>query len=166
LLRFDLSSIPAGSTVETCTLTLNVSIVHDNSPRTATLHRVQASWSEGTADGGTMGGGGGSLAGTGDVTWLHRDYPATTWTTAGADFVSTASGSVMLDTTGPHSLSTAAMTQDVQAWLNAPGSHHGWILVGDEAAGPGTAKRLDSRTNPAAAGRPRLAVTFTPPSMP
>jgi hypothetical protein len=57
--------------------------------------------------------------------------------------------------------STPALIADVQAWLDAPASNHGWILLGGEDA-PATAKRFDSREAADPSAQPRLVVEFQP----
>jgi hypothetical protein len=53
------------------------------------------------------------------------------------------------------------LTADVQSWFNTPASNFGWVIVGAEASGGGTAKRFDTREN---ANPPVLTISYTPPS--
>jgi spore coat protein A len=162
LLAFDLSSIPVGSTVTGA----SVSLYHNRSrggSRVVRLHRMTTNWGEGTVAGGS-GGGGGWPAGEGDATWYCPFYPTTLWTTPGGDYAATASASTTVGATGvTYTWTSAALAADVQGWLNNPAGNYGWIVIGDESAGQ-TAQRFTSRNSTAVSQRPRLTVTYTPPS--
>ena len=85
LLRFDLTGqVPAGATIVGATLHLNVNKTvapaYD-----IDVHRVLASWGEGTSNAPGQEGAGGTAAAN-DATWLHRFYPATFWAGQGGDF--------------------------------------------------------------------------------
>lgn len=85
------------------------------------------------------------------------------WQTAGGDFSGTTSATTQVAGIGYYTWgSTSQMVADVQAWLDNPSMNFGWIFVGNENQ-PQTAKRFDSRETTAAANRPLLTVTFTPP---
>jgi hypothetical protein len=58
------------------------------------LHRVTSGWTEGTdnAEGDREGSG---TAASSGATWLFRDFPDTTWSTAGGDFAAEASSTSM-----------------------------------------------------------------------
>ena len=92
VLAFDLTSIPAGSTVTAARLSLLVTrnpfqslTMHDFS-----IHRLTSDWGEGTSSV-TGAGGLGTLSTTGDATWAHTSFNTESWTTAGGDFVPTSS---------------------------------------------------------------------------
>lgn len=158
LLQFDLSSIPAGSMVNSATLELNLTkSAGPGGGITVGAYRVTASWGEGTSSTGT-GGGAGSTAD--DATWLHRFYDTTPWTTNGGDFFGTASTMTVVDNpTGIKTFpSSAAFISDVQGWVNNPAGNFGLILVGDEAVNGG-AQMLDSREGSV---KPVLRVDYTP----
>lgn len=165
LVRFDISSIPSGATVTgaTLTLTLTNSI---NTGDTQTVHRVLATWGEGTSDTGPDNldpGGSGTFSTPGDATWAHRFFSATPWATLGGDFAATPSASATINgPLIPVSWSSATLASDVQGWVNTPSSNAGWLIKGVEGAG-GNAKRYASRENPDSNLRPKLVVTFTPP---
>lgn len=172
LIRFDLSAIPPGSTVESCRLDMVCSIVRtgDTVARTASLHRLTVSWGEGTSGccgsgtGTGSGEGGGSLATAGDATWRHRMWDTVLWAAPGGDFVATPSAGVDIAAAGPVTWASApGLVADAQQWVDDPSANHGWILVGDETEPLGSGRRFDSRTNPTAANRPMLTVTYAPP---
>lgn len=163
LVAFDIAgNIPARSTITSVTLTLHMSKSQPGS-HTVALHRVTADWGEGTsiAAGDE---GAGAPATTGDATWVHRFFNTTTWTNVGGNFSATASASQTVADTGTYTWgSTAAMVSDVQQWLDTASTNFGWLLKGNESA-PGTAKRFDTRENTVPSIRPRLTITYTPPT--
>lgn len=160
LLKFDLSAIPAGSTVTSATLRLYMAQTTAG-PTNVTAHNLLASWGEGTSlPGGN--GGEGTDATTNDATWVHRFYNTTNWTTQGGQFVAGASATTSVGGDGFYNWTSAQMIADVQGWVNSPSSNFGWIMRGNEAASH-TSKRFSTRENPVASERPLLIVTYTPP---
>lgn len=163
VIAFDLvGSIPDGSIINSAILSLTVSRQKNTSLRATTVHRLLASWGEGTSDA-EVEEGSGAPAASGDATWRHRSYPATLWSTAGGDFVATASAATDVGGDGQYAWTSGTMAADVQGWLDAPSTNHGWILVGVESTNR-TAKRFNSRENPDTATRPQLSIDFTPPA--
>ncbi|MCK5942506.1 MAG: DNRLRE domain-containing protein [Planctomycetes bacterium] len=144
LVRFDLSGIPAGSRILSATLTTNSTASASASPLVTDWHRVLVDWSEGTTVAPGNGGGGGT-AQSGDVTWLHRDYPQVSWSNAGGDFAATPSFSMPIQ---PAGLSGSGFQQglvdDLQAWLDNPAGNFGWLIKSDESTSS-TATKIDSR---------------------
>jgi hypothetical protein len=99
----------------------------------------------------------------GDSTWIHRFHDTDAWASPGGDFAPAPSAVSVVEEAGPQSWgSTPALVIDVQGWLDAPESNHGWILVGGEDASS-TAKRFDSRESAYPAARPRLVVEYLRP---
>jgi hypothetical protein len=161
LLKFDVSSIPAGAQVREVRLTLYQSRSRES--HAVAVHRLTRAWSQGAANGGSAGAG--APAGTGDVTWLHALRPLQAWTSPGGDHASLASASIPVGfagqfyTWGP----TAALVADVQSWVDQPAGNHGWLLIGHEQ-GQQNAKRFESRDNSEASLWPRLKVVYDPPT--
>jgi hypothetical protein len=165
LLKFDLSAIPPGSQVRQVTLSLYESRARDE--HLVRVHRLLESWGEGGSNAGSSGTG--APAQPGDATWTHRFFPGTRWSTPGGRFGAQASASVLVGQPneryswsgqlpaqgGP----APAIVQDVQGWVDAPGTNHGWILIGAED-GLQNAKRFNSREN--AVEPPRLVVHYQP----
>jgi spore coat protein A len=163
LVAFDLSSIPAGSTVTSVSLRLYMSRTQAGA-KMVSLHRVLADWGEGASNASSNGGGGGAPAQPGDATWLHRFYNTVFWAAAGGDFAGSASASLSVSGNGSYTwLSTPALVSDVQGWVSTPGANFGWLVRGDES-GPTTAKRFESRESGQASRRPTLTVTYTLPA--
>ena len=160
VIAFDVAgSIPAGATINSVTLTLYMSKT-TALDETVSAHRLLADWGEGTSHATGEEGGGASPA-TGDATWEHTFFDTNFWTVAGGDFVATASASQTVGLAlGFYSWSSPNMVSDVQGWVDSPLTSFGWILIGRETDRR-SAKRFNSRTNPAASQRPVLTVDYT-----
>ncbi len=165
LVRFDLSSIPPGSVVNSVQLTLEVDLVPPGATGfDAALHRVLADWGEG-ASVAQGAGGAGAPAIAPDATWLHREFDTVPWSTPGGDFTVAPSSTTAIGSgTGPVNFMTApGLVDDVQAWVDDPGQNFGWILIGEEG-NPQNARRIGSRENGPLA--PQLVVDFEPLVLP
>jgi hypothetical protein len=159
VLAFNIAgSIPAGSTITSVSLSMNMSRTISET-RTVELHKLLADWGEGTSDA-TGFEGIGASATTNDATWRHRFYNTIFWTTEGGDFSGTASASQSVGDIGQYIWTSAQMVADVQSWLDNPASNFGWLVLGDESAST-TAKRFDTResTSP-----PVLTIEYTGPT--
>jgi hypothetical protein len=159
--RFDVAgAIPAGSTIVGARLDLVLTRAKGN-PVDVYLFAAAAAWGEGTSDSSDPGGGG-APATPGDATWTMRVYPATPWLSPGGDTAAGPSAKSPIDVTlgtwswGPN----AAMTSDVQGWLDHPATNFGWQVRADELQAPPSARRFGSRES---ATPPVLTVTYTPP---
>src|SRR5882672_831157 len=132
LVAFDISSaVPAGSTIDSVTLSFNVSSFHGF--QTITVHRLLQDWGEGASNSG-LPGGGGAPAQDGDATWFYHHYfsdgSSQAWNTPGGDFVSDESAHGNAAATTFVLGSTGGMVADVQQWLTSPSSNFGWIFIG------------------------------------
>ena len=162
VLAFDIAgNIPAGSTITSVSLSMNMSRSFDSTARTVELHKLLADWGEGTSDASGQEGMG-ALATTNDATWRHRFYNTIFWTTQGGDFSGTVSASQSVGAIGPYVWSSAQMVADVQSWLDNPSSNFGWLVKGDESTSS-TAKRFDSRQS---ASPPVLTIGYTAGGIP
>ncbi len=161
LIAFDVAStIPAGATVQSVSLTLNVSQTTAG-PEPVSLHAVSADWGEGSSAA-FANEGGGAPAEAGDATWTHTVVGGAAWATPGGDFDATPSATLTVGSMIPHTWdSTERMVADVQRWLDVPGGNFGWVLIGNESS-TRTAKRFDSRENFEESLRPVLTVTYLP----
>lgn len=161
VLMFDVAgAVPAGATVTGVELILQVTSSGTDGVSAVSLHRLLADWGEGSTDA-SGGEGGGGPSTPGSATWVHRFFDGQTWAAAGGDFAAAASASAGVGVSGAHSWSGAGMVADVQAWVDAPGSNYGWILVGDESTAS-SSKRFGSRENPMMELRPVLRVEYIP----
>ncbi len=163
LLQFDLTTIPAGSTVQSATLAVSVSRTISGTV-SMRLHALQESWGEGSVDAPGQEGTG-APAEPGDATWLERRSGSQLWTQPGGDFAPLESARTGLRDNGRYEFSGADLAADVQRWIDGASNNSGWIMIGNPAAGFGSAKRLNSRENPDPATRPILTVTFTAPAV-
>ncbi|MDX1909285.1 MAG: DNRLRE domain-containing protein [Bacteroidia bacterium] len=158
LLKFDLSGIPAGSTITSATLTMTKSL-GGLGPNPVSVHLLTQDWGEGTSVATTGGGGMGAGATNNDATWLHRFFPGQFWTNPGGDYVSTASATVSIGNFGPYNWTSTQIMADVQGWVDNPGTNFGWIVIGNEGSVQST-QRFNSREASIPANRPKLTVTY------
>jgi hypothetical protein len=157
LVRFDLSGLPAGAVITNAVLHLEGSKTQSGGV-VISVHRLTRAWGEGTTDAGGQEGKGAAAA-NGDATWSSAALASVGWTTPGGDFDAMPSAMVHVAGTGSHAWESAALADDLMAWLEGA-DNHGWILVADETAGRST-KRFESRE--AAANQPRVEVEYTAP---
>ncbi|HPO16014.1 MAG TPA: DNRLRE domain-containing protein [Candidatus Hydrogenedentes bacterium] len=161
---FDLSTIPPGSVVNSVTLKVYFSgvKVHPYAFRPVTLQRVLADWGEG-ASVDFNGAGLGAVAQPGDVTWNYRFFNTDSWNVLGGEYVSQVSGTIMVDVAGSYTwVSSGALINDVQYWVNHPAENFGWILRGGPETDMDLQMRLESRENTVEANRPLLTVDYSP----
>ena len=164
LIRFDLTVLPAGSTVTSAVLTLTVV----QSPgfggsavdSTMDLFRVLAAWNEGAKTGNN-----GALASPGEATWNARMAGSANWTVPGAaaDAAATSSAAALVGAPigATYSWSGTGLVSDVQFWLDNPAANHGWLLRSQLEATPRTVRGFASREN--TSGQPVLTVGYSPP---
>ena len=151
-------AIPEGSTITSVSLELTLSRTISGE-QSVGLHRLLEDWSEGPADPPGQEGGG-TRAVAGDVTWIHREFSDSLWTTPGASFAQSASATLQVANEGSYSYSsTPELVADVQGWLEDASSNFGWVLVVDSPPS-GSAKRFNSRENPTASSRPKLTINY------
>ena len=161
LVHFDVSSIPAGSTINSAQLSLRVTQTISGS-QDIDLHRVVADWGEAGSNAPGQEGGGTS-AQNGDATWVSSFHPSTAWAQPGGDFASTASATASVGSSGSTSVwSSAGMEADVQSWVSGAQPNFGWVVKHTDEIVYGTAKRFRSRENTTTSQRPTLVVDFTP----
>lgn len=164
LIKFDLSSIPAGSSITAVSLRMVMNKTAATAPAASiTLHRLNASWGEGASAAASFSDGQGVVAMAGDATWLCSFADgvggcSSSWA-AGGNYQASASATSSVNGNNPYTWSSAQAMADVQGWVNSAGSNYGWLLRSDEVIFQ-TAKRFSSRTNPVIADRPTLTVTY------
>ena len=156
LLRFDLAFIPTNATVLSASLRLFMEQGQADTNELA-LHRLAASWGEGTslAPGG---GGGGATPGANDATFTKRFSSGASWSAIGGDFVATASATTAVGVSELYFWDSAGTAEDVRHWLVTPGDNHGWLLKSTTGAAP--AKRFGARENGTVIARPQLTVRY------
>ncbi|MDT8386513.1 MAG: multicopper oxidase domain-containing protein [Thiogranum sp.] len=163
LLQFDVAgSVPAGSVIDSATLTLTITRTQAGGNSLMSLHALSRAWGEGTVNCDSVRQGGqGAPANDGDATWLSALHNQIAWTATGGDFgVASATASISSANNASAIWSSAGnpgMLGDLQNWLDNPAANFGWIMIGDESQ-TSTARRLNSREgNPA----PVLTIDFT-----
>jgi uncharacterized protein (TIGR03118 family) len=162
LLRFDLSSIPAGSTITSAVLQLTVVKVPASNPVNSTfdLFRLLAGWNEGTQSGSNSG----APAAPGEATWNARTRGTANWTTPGAksDAAATASASTAVGSShdATCSWSGSGLVADVQLWVNNPAQNFGWLLSSRAEGSLHSVRGFAARESGANIGT--LVVGYTP----
>lgn len=173
LIAFDVAGgIPAGSTINSVTLTVycsRVPALDNGNPRVHKLQRATSDWGEGTSDAG-INNGLGAPPTAGDATWNHTFFPGSFWSSAGGDFSATVSSSVPVPNTGSYTFaSTAQLVADVQGMLDNPASNFGWVVTGDEVNQP-VARAFDTGEAPTypnyGGTAPVLEITYSGPDVP
>jgi hypothetical protein len=141
LIKWDLSSIPVGATVDEVSLTVN--ITNTTAEPGYHLFEVKTPWleSEVTWNGPTT-----------DSTW--EDPGLTNPVDAGEVILGTLPGTAL----GPLTISLTPEGLDlVQRWVNDPGSNHGFLLANAEND---NSVRFDSREGDVQEDRPKLSIEF------
>ena len=156
LIAFDVSGVPAGSTVSAVTLSLYWRLSEDSGGAPTTwaveVHRMLRDWVENQA------------------TW-NSYSTGNTWGTAGASNTSTdCSATVSASVTGNGTLanawgewSGAGLVADVQAWVSGTASNYGWLIKAPaiESAAWNKDNLARSRAFATTSLRPKLVVTYT-----
>lgn len=161
LLAFeDLTGLGQNPSVTNAELTLFMSKTISGSLNVS-LHRALADWGEAGSD--ARGPEGTGIEGeNGDVTWTQAMIGGDLWSSPGGDYVAEASSTASVDVEGQFYTfpSTPELIADIELWAANPDQNYGWVLLGDESAGTGTAKRFNSREHDNTSRRPMLAMTY------
>jgi hypothetical protein len=144
MMRFDLSSIPAGATILSANLTVWTTTAGGLTMGSTDVYRLLEDWNEAKAD------------------WTNRD-PGHNWTTAGAQSPGSRDASPIANFT-PAANDTqyvvALPASVVQGWLASPGSNDGIVFVNRDT--PNLSVILVSKEGADATKHPRLDVTYQP----
>ena len=157
IMRFDVSTIPAGSKIVEASVQVSVTRTPPQPPQNVPfeLHRCNQAWGEG---GSSASGGSGAPSQIDDATWLHTFYPDADWSTPGGDFEPTESGSVLINSNGTYVFTGDGIADDIQRWIDGD-DNHGWIMTADVSQ-PRTVRQFASRESSVASARPTLIVVF------
>jgi len=172
LFLFDLADVPTGSRVVSASFSIAVDRAAGGE-HAMSLHRLLADWGTGGSNGSTNGGG--TLALPGDATWSHRYFGDDTrqWRDGdgvlapGGWFATTPSATTIVGDPDRYTWTSVAgsaapsLVDDLQAWLDAPETNFGWILIGDESVSR-SAKRFGASELSAASLRPSLVLEIMP----
>lgn len=138
LVQFDLTTVPAGSTVTSAVLKLQATQVGGSI--TIGVYRLLEPWTEGGA------------------TWDQRSS-GTNWATPGSSYNSTAVASITTNSTGQHSFTVTSL---VQSWVNGSAANYGFMVGSPDGGGNRTVTYTAREGTPG----PILEITYTPPSNP
>jgi hypothetical protein len=160
ILAFDVSGLPANALINSATLELTVS--RQNMPGAIALYRATSDWGEGTSDA-PGAEGGGAIASFGDATWInafHGDENTSgiPWNNVGGDFAMSATYTFPYSGNGTLVIENPVMAEDVQSWVDNPGSNFGWFIRGNEVT-DNAAVRFNSRENPV--DPPKLIIDYS-----
>lgn len=162
LVRFDLSAVPTNARITSARVDVDLlfGAPLDLAPEILFgLHRVEASWGEGTR--GVSNGNIGSPAGEGEASWLFSQRPER-WASPGGDFASAPSAMVAMLFPKVYTFESAGLVKDVQRWLRAPQENHGWVLKSGEEDAVQSAKRFASRESSGGGAVLRLDYSLGP----
>jgi hypothetical protein len=148
LVKFDVSSIKPCWNVTSATLRMKLATAANPNTVVHAVHRLGADWTE---DGATW-----NCAEDTDPGNMTQDCTgASAWTAAGGDFDPTPSATAT-PAAGSSGTTTWDVTDDVEAFRQAPASNHGWMIKG---ADEGTDFELVYRSIETAA--PVLRIVYT-----
>jgi hypothetical protein len=170
LIYFDVSSIPAGSIINSVSLQLTVAISangsngQDLTPDLLSLHRVSASWGE-SASGGNGRIGGTAL--TNEVTWNFSRFGIAAWS-PGGDFEALPSATITLTRLPTNDINKSytimnqlGLVDDVQSWVDNGSSNFGWMMKYDDEEALQKARGFWAREATVVNDRPTLTIEFT-----
>jgi len=146
VVHFDLSTIPAGSTVTAVKLRLWALNRVDLAGQSVHVHALNEGWSEDV------------------VAWIKRTSPSN-WSTAGGSYGAglTSKALWLIPVNGQVEFTIPAAT--VQGWIDNPASNHGLLIKptadGSPGSGEGTAVFASSEYS-VVSRRPKLVVTYLP----
>lgn len=161
LLAFDLSSIPAGATLVSATLTLVCLGETVSTDLDVSVHRALVQWYEGAKNGAAPD------ASTDGSTWNYRNYNGSVaWGAAGGlsgtDYDATPTDTTLITGTSAHDWDVLA---DVEDWYGETADNYGWFIIGDEGT-QDSRKFFASSDNATAGNRPKLVIEYTLPGKP
>jgi hypothetical protein len=146
ILKFDLSSLPAGATITSATLQLAATAVQSNTGYNVAVHQMTRDWLEGTGNGSN-----------GSPNWTQYSG-ASTWTTAGGDFNGTAESTTSVSTAGTY---TWSVTNMVNTWYASPTTNFGMLLKFPTENTGNQDKTFGSKENGTFTNWPVLFITYT-----
>ncbi len=152
LLYWDISSIPAGSTISSASITVNVENVTDATPG-FNLYAMLQGWTEGTGNGSATGNG---------ATWNTYDgtnaWPGGAGGAGASDRGTTALANLAPTSTGSYQVTLNASALAVlEGWVNTPAGNNGFMIhAGTEDNG----MDISSREAVTITARPKLTIDY------
>ena len=139
ILRFDLSGIPAGTTIQSAVMELYYASTRVTFSEALRLHRITRAWIE-------LG-----------ATWRSSDG-VNDWTAPGGDFDPAVVASANLDGT-VNVWKQWTIPSLVQSWLSGPATNYGVLLESPGQSG-NNERRFNSSENASPTLRPKLTITY------
>lgn len=149
LIHFDLSVLPAASTIYSATLELSTP-GDPYPPITVDLHRLTEEWNEGTDINGT-------ISPPDGATWNERK-PGVTWTTPGGDYDPTIISSYNFTT--PGETASFDVTSLVRDWVTQAQPNYGLIAIGRTLS---AGLSIVASDKPSVNARPKLTINYSCP---
>ncbi|MBI4020377.1 MAG: DNRLRE domain-containing protein, partial [Candidatus Aenigmarchaeota archaeon] len=167
LIKFDLSAIPAGSTITSATMELTCVSTNSGDTFTLSAYRLLKPWVEGA----------GPATGTANTasSWNYWNYPSD-WGSPGASSASSSGSDNSGDGTGFDRLSTPvastpvtgcsstkyrwAITSAVQNWKSGSWQNNGLVIISSGEGSSSSGKHFASSEYTTASIRPKLVVTY------
>ena len=142
LIRFDLSSIPSGSVINSASVSVTVARNHFGVTVNHNLHRLLQDWTEGGA------------------AWNNSGLAS--WTNGG-NFVASLDATTPIGSFGSITFTSTQLLSTALMWYTNSASNHGWVFRDSDESSPGAAIRWFTRES---GSGPSLAIDFTPPPPP
>ena len=144
LVRFTLPALPAGAIITGATLTLTKTGGKTSPVTPMAVHRVTASWTEGTLSGNT-----------GEASWTNR-MTGVPWTTPGGTFATSGSATANVSTNTTYNWNVTTIVKD---WLDQGLVNNGFMVKAVTESGGDNAMEFSS--SEALSGKPQLSITYT-----
>lgn len=157
LVKFDLSSIPAGATILSAILTLTTITEDSTTNFNVLVHRSLVEWFEGQENAAPP------ASGRDGSTWDHRNaIGSITWAggaggAAGSDYASSATATTLVTEANPDTSFDWNVAADVQYWVDG-NANYGWWILG--VSGTNTRKVFHQSGSSTAASRPKLVIEY------
>ena len=162
LIKFDLSSITAGSTINSATLYMTCTSESSSTNFDIGIHRSLVVWYEGNQSAGTPTGEDASV-------WNYRNHTGSVAWTGGAGGVSGTewAASATATTTITQAANTEFswdVTADLTYWITNGNTNLGWWAISVGEGSTNSMKTFAASDNATASYRPRISVDWTAPS--
>jgi type II secretory pathway pseudopilin PulG len=141
LIRFDLSSIPAGATISSARVYMHEYTTFGFT-RTIGFYRLTRNWTDS------------------GVTW-NSAQSGVPWTTAGGDAIGSPTATATLTWDGVLGWNSWNVTSDVQAFVNGTQTNNGWLIRDTSEDSSQNYWFFHSRQSPTSSLRPYLNVTYS-----